>query len=320
MAKKRGLGRGLEALLGDINKKVDTERKAAPSLAMTSENNSATATMVGPKIEGDLRSLALNVIIAGKYQPRKAFAEDSIRELADSIRAQGVIQPIVVRTIAANQYEIVAGERRFRAAKVAGLDTIPALIRELPDEAAIAMALIENIQREDLNPIEEAVGLQRLIDEFEMTHQQVANAVGKSRTAVTNLLRLLGLQTDVRQMLETGKLEMGHARALLTLADASQITTAQTIADKALSVRDAEQLVKRIQNLQATNPHAANFHPKNIDPTTHELQTRIGSQLNATVLLQQNAKGQGKLVINYRNQPHLRELLQKMQLGSCMEI
>lgn len=290
MTKKRGLGRGLESLLSDISKKPTVNI----DLAADSTNG--------------LKQVELNKIQAGKYQPRRAFSEDSLNELADSIKAQGVIQPIVLRTIAEGRYEIVAGERRFRAAKLANLESIPAVVKELPDEAAIAIALIENIQREDLNPIEEGLSLQRLIDEFEMTHEQVANAVGKSRTAVSNLIRLIGLEGEVRELVELNYLQMGHARALLSLSGSQQIATAQTIVSKELSVRETEDLIRRLQNLKN-----ATHTKKEVDPALHEIQEQISSNLKAKVLLQQSAAGRGKIIIKYKNPDELNRLLEQLK-------
>ncbi len=288
MMKKRGLGRGLESLLSDISKKPNS------------------STDITTSVGGDLKQILLSAIQPGKYQPRRNFTEESLNELADSIRAQGVIQPIIVRTIAEDKYEIIAGERRFRAAKLAELKTIPAIIKELPDEAVIAMALIENIQREDLNPIEEALALQRLIDEFQMTHEQVAHAVGKSRTAISNGLRLLGLENEVRELVELNYLQMGHARALLAINGSQQIATAQTVVAKDLSVRETEDLIRRLQNLK----NATHIH-KDPDPAIYEIQHKLAAKLGAKVLVQQSAKGQGKIVIKYKNEVELRKLLER---------
>lgn len=289
MMKKRGLGRGLESLLSDISKKT------------------ANNTDVAAAVSGDLQQIALTAIQAGKYQPRRNFSEESLKELANSIRAQGVIQPIVVRTIAANKYEIVAGERRYRAAQLAELATIPAIIKELPDEAAIAIALIENLQREDLNPIEEALALQRLIDEFQMTHEQVANAVGKSRTAISNSLRLLGLVAEVRELLELNHLQMGHARALLAISGSQQFSAAQTVVAKNLSVRETEDLIRRLQNLK----NSINER-KDPDPAIYEIQHKISTKLGTKVIVQQSAKGRGKIVIKYKNEAELKRILEKL--------
>ena len=229
--KKRGLGRGLNALLGD----------AVPIEPVKNKNQ-------------DLQTLPIEFLQRGKFQPRKDMKPEALRELSDSIRSQGIIQPIVVRAIADDKYEIVAGERRWRAAQIVGLARIPALIKDVPDEAAVAMALIENIQREDLNPIEEAVAFSRLQKEFELTKQEVAKAVGKSRSAVTNIMRLMSLQSEVKKLLEHGDLEMGHARALLTLPEAEQLEVAHIVVAKGLSVRQTESLVRRLQRGVAGKP------------------------------------------------------------------
>lgn len=285
--KRRGLGRNLEALLGG-----------------SSYNNVSEAAQAA-----NLQQIPLKNIEKGKYQPRREFPQHALDELAKSIMAQGVIQPIVVRSIANNRYEIVAGERRFRAAKLAGLDDIPAIVRELPDEAAIAMALIENIQREDLNPIEEALALQRLINEFDMTHEQVANAVGKSRTAVSNLLRLLALTDDVKRLLEQGKLEMGHARCLLALNANDQLHAADIIIAKDLSVRETEHLVRR---LLAPKAPSGKQNSHELSPHLHAIQHELTQKLKTHVYLQQNAKGRGKLIIKYKNEQQLQEVLNKI--------
>jgi ParB family chromosome partitioning protein len=280
--KKRGLGRGLEALLSGS--------------ALPTEEPAGT----------DMRELPVDLLQPGKYQPRSDMHPESLEELANSIRAQGVVQPIVVRTInSTGQYEIIAGERRWRAAQMAGLHEIPALIRNVPDEAAIAMALIENIQREDLNPIEEAVALQRLIDEFEMTHQEAAGAVGRSRAAVSNLLRLLTLNSDVRKMLEQGDLEMGHARALLALDGEKQSQTARQVAAKGYSVRETEQLVRRL----STSPARTKKPAKSLDPDIKRLQDDLTEKLAAKVAFQHTARGNGKMVIHYNSLDELEGIL-----------
>lgn len=285
MAKKRGLGKSLDALLSYTNN--NTELK----LEETGEK---------------LSHLALDVIQRGKYQPRREIEPEALQELADSIRAQGIIQPIVVRPLDGfeNKYEIIAGERRWRAAKIAGLQEIPALIRPLSDESAIAIALIENIQRKDLNPIEEAIALQRLIEEFKMTHQQIADAVGKSRTAITNLLRLLSLSHEVKMLLEKNKLEMGHARALLPLPDMLQLKAAEMIVNKNLSVRETEELVKQLQNPKQRNSKQL------IDPNIRRLQENLSMQFKLPVIIQSQASGKGKLVIRYKNLAELDRLLE----------
>ena len=287
VVKKRGLGRGLEALLSG-------------STAPVAEESTGT----------DMREIPVDLLQPGKYQPRSDMHPESLEELANSIRAQGVVQPIVVRSINSDgQYEIIAGERRWRAAQMAGLHEIPAVVRNVPDEAAIAMALIENIQREDLNPIEEAVALQRLIDEFEMTHQEAAGAVGRSRAAVSNLLRLLTLNTDVRKMLEQGDLEMGHARALLALDGEKQSQTAREVAAKGYSVRETEQLVRRL----SAAPAKAKKSAKNLDPDIKRLQDDLTEKLAAKVAFQHTAKGNGKMVIHYNSLDELEGILKHIQ-------
>jgi ParB family chromosome partitioning protein len=230
--------------------------------------------------------------------------EEALEELAASIRNQGVMQPIVVRPISAEKYEIIAGERRWRATQMAGLDTIPAIVKPVGDEAAIAMSLIENIQRENLNPIEEAMALKRLQDEFELTQQEVADAVGKSRVTVTNLIRLIGLHIDVRRMLEHGDLEMGHARALLSLPDEQQTQVARTVAGKGLSVRQTEALVRRLMAGNSTQPAG-----KILDPDIKNLEDNLADKLGAKVMIQHSAKGKGKLVVKYNSLDELDGIL-----------
>ncbi len=287
--KKRGLGRGLDALLGT----------AAPKPAASQAESPAAPS------ENELRHLPVDLIQRGKYQPRKDMHPDALEDLASSIRAQGVVQPIVVRPIGGGRYEIIAGERRWRASQIAGQDTIPAVIRDVPDEAAIAMALIENIQRENLNPMEEANALQRLIDEFGMTHQQVADAVGRSRAAVSNLLRLLSLHPEVALLVEHGDLEMGHARALLGLPDAGQWEAARTVVAKGLSVRETEHLVRR---LLADKPAAA-APAQAVDPDIRSLQDDLSERLGARVKIDHGSRGKGKLVITYNNLDELDGIL-----------
>ncbi|NOX76149.1 MAG: ParB/RepB/Spo0J family partition protein [Gammaproteobacteria bacterium] len=285
--KKRGLGRGLDALLGGSVKSI-------------SDNSAGT----------DLREIPVDLLQPGKYQPRTDMHPESLEELASSIKAQGVVQPIVVRPLAGGKrYEIIAGERRWRAAQIAGLHDIPSVVRDVPDEAAIAMALIENIQRENLNPVEEAVALQRLIDEFDMTHQQAAEAVGRSRAAVSNLLRLLTLNDDVRKMLEHGDLEMGHARALLALDGDAQSQAAREVVAGGFTVRDTEQLVRRLGNTPAKTKKDA----KSVDPDIKRLQDELAQKLAAKVLFQHAAKGNGKLVIHYNNLDELDGILARIQ-------
>jgi ParB family chromosome partitioning protein len=291
MVKKRGLGKPLDALLiGSYAANADS----APTYQAT---------------DGSLCHLPVNIIQSGKYQPRRAMNDEALRELAASISTQGVIQPIVVRKIAGGRFEIVAGERRWRASQLAGLTEIPALVRDIPDEAAVAIALIENIQRESLNPIEESMAVSRLMEEFSMTHQEVADAVGKSRATVTNLLRLLGLKTEVKDMVEKGQLEMGHARALLPLPPELQQEVAEMIAAKGLSVRSTEELVRRAQ-LPAT--HAAD-RVKPIDPDIQRLQQELTQKLRLKVAIQCNPKGKGKLVIQYNNLVELDKILELLE-------
>jgi ParB family chromosome partitioning protein len=246
----------------------------------------------------------VDLVQRGKYQPRKDIDPESLQELADSIKAQGVMQPIVVRPISDRKYEIIAGERRWRATQLAGLDTIPAVIRDVPDEAAIAMALIENIQREDLNPIEEAAALQRLQQEFSLTQQEVADAVGKSRSTVANLLRLMSLQEDVRRLAEHGDLEMGHARALLGLEGGEQSHAAAQVVGKGMSVRQTEALVRHL--LEAKDKPAQN---KTLDPNIRHLQDDLSQRLGTRVQIQHSAKGKGKLVLTYSSLDELDGIL-----------
>ncbi len=285
-SKKRGLGRGLDQLLGIPSEKAGAA--AAESAA-----------------EGDLRNLPVDVIRKGRYQPRHEIAEEALQELADSIRAQGVVQPVVVRPLpeGGGHYELIAGERRWRAAQLAGLHEIPAVVREVPDQAAMAMGLIENIQREELNPIEEAAALHRLIEEFGLTHQETAEAVGRSRAAVSNLLRLLTLEPKVKQMLEAGALEMGHARALLSLDGAAQIKAAEEVAKRGLSVRETEQLVRRLLKPAEKKPS-----PK-VDPDIQRFAEELSEKLGAKVQIQHTPKGRGKLIIQYNSVDELDGIL-----------
>lgn len=287
--KKRGLGRGLDALLGG-NAVAGVQEQAANAP------------------QSELQQLPVEIIERGKYQPRRDMHPQSLEELAQSIKAQGVMQPIVVRPIGNGRYEIVAGERRWRATQQAGLDKIPALVRDIPDETAIALALIENIQREDLNPIEEAMALQRLQQEFELTQQQVADAVGKSRTAVTNLLRLISLPEDVKVMLSHGDLEMGHARALLGLPAEKQIEGARFIVARGLSVRQAEALVRQWLNEPSKKvAKVAN------DPDIKRLEQKLAERLGSPVAIKHNKKGKGELVIRYNSLDELQGVLKHIQ-------
>lgn len=289
MGKKRGLNRGLEALL-----------QGAGSLDVDLTQNKHDE-------KDGLQNLPIEWVQRGVYQPRRDMDPNALDELASSIRVHGIMQPIVVRTIGIDRYEIIAGERRWRAAQLAQLDSIPALIKEVPDEAAIAMALIENIQREDLNAIEEAFALQRLQNEFELTQQQVADAVGKSRSAIANLLRLLQLSEPVRLMLERGDLEMGHARSLLALEGDQQLVLAREVVAKGLSVRQTEELVRKAQQ----NPHEA--AKKTVSADTKNLQNRLSDALGAAVSVTQSAKGKGKLTIAYATLDQLDGIIARLE-------
>lgn len=296
MTKKRGLGRSLEALLTKPSSLLEE------STLVHHENNSN-----GSSPEERLAFLPLDQIQRGKYQPRRDMNPDSLQELAESIRAQGIIQPIVVRKLSdSSKYEIIAGERRWRASQLAGLSEIPAIIRDIPDEAAIAMALIENIQRESLNPIEEALALQQLIDEFSMTHQQVAEAVGKSRASITNILRLLSLNNEVKSMVESGQLEMGHARALLSLSHPLQAEAAKMIINQGLSVRQAEKLVRHLQA-----PPSSSLK-KPVDPDLKRLQDSLSTRLGLKVNIETHTHGKGKIIIHYSNLTEFDRLLAKL--------
>lgn len=254
-----------------------------------------------------LRDLPLDLITPGPYQPRSVFDTARLEELAKSIRQQGVIQPVVVRTTRENEYQLIAGERRWRAAQMAGVEKIPAIIRDVPDEIAIAMALVENIQRENLNPIEEATALKRLVEEFQMTHQEAGDAVGRSRSAVSNLLRLLELSVEVKELVDARHLEMGHARALLTLEPSLQAQAAREVVQKDFSVRQTEQLVRRMKNPPQKRTQV-------LDPDIKRLQDALAEKLCAKVKLTHNTDGKGKLVINYNSSDELDGILQQMGL------
>jgi ParB family chromosome partitioning protein len=287
------LGRGLDALLS-----ASATAEAASDAEPTSRDERTTD-------DAGLKHLPVDLVQRGRYQPRKDIEPESLQELADSIRVQGVMQPIVVRPISDERFEIIAGERRWRATQLAGLDTIPALVRDVPDEAAIAMALIENIQRENLNPIEEAVALQRLQQEFELTQQEVAEAVGKSRSTVANLLRLTTLEAEVRTLLEHGDLEMGHARALLGLTGSEQSAAARTVVARGMSVRQAEALVRKLINERDKPP----VQSRAIDPNIRQLQDDLSGKLGAKVQIQHSAKGKGKVVLSYNSLDELDGIL-----------
>jgi len=312
--KKKKLGKGLDALLGSALKKTQPEEHASTESIAAAIAAAPTIALADktPK-DGQLVKLPIEWLQRGKYQPRRDIDQEALQELANSIKAQGVMQPIVVRPVSnaekpAVRYEIIAGERRWRATQLAGLDTIPAVVREVGDDAAIAMALIENIQRENLNPIEEAVALQRLKDQFELTHQEVADAVGKSRVTVTNLLRLMSLTDEVRRMLERGDLEMGHARALLGLSENAQRDAAKSVADKGLSVRQTEALVRNIQQQPEANKTGKNAEPE-LSPDIRRLQTDLSEKIGVPVQVLHSNKGSGKLVLRYNSLDELDGIL-----------
>ena len=290
--KKRKLNRGLDALLGtDLTKK-------APA-------GTAEASTISPG-DGDLRQLPLEFLQRGKYQPRIDFDETALHELADSIKAQGVMQPIVVRSIGADRYEIVAGERRWRASQLAALDTIPAIVRDISDETAIAMALIENIQRENLNPLEEARALKRLQTEFDLSQQEVATAVGKSRPVIANLMRLLSLEREVSEMLEHGRIDAGHGKVLLALDGGDQVRAARKVVDSKLSVRQTEALVK------AMLAPAVDTAPQRKDPDIDRLERQLSERFGTKVVIE-NKNGRGKLVIQYSDLDVLDGILNRIQ-------
>ena len=302
MATKRpSLGRGLEALLGTASPAPSAESDAAPV----------------PRFDEELAKIPVDLLQRGRFQPRLDMRPESLQELADSIRAQGVVQPIIVRPVTAQRagepprYEIIAGERRWRAAQMAGLHDVPAVIRRVPDEAAMAMSLIENIQRENLNPLEEARALDRLIREFEMTHQTAADAVGRSRAAVSNLLRLLELAEEVKGLVETRQIEMGHARALLGLSvTRQQVEVAMLVAKKGLSVRETEALVRRLSEHKDDGSERT---PPRPDPNITRLEHDLADKLGAKVQLQHGTKGRGKLVIAYNSLDELDGILAHIQ-------
>ena len=294
--KKRGLGngRGLDALLGAVRQ--------------AKEEVSTAETLNTQQVGVSLLNVPLEQLQRGRYQPRKDMNATALQELADSIKTQGVMQPIVVRMLSDSSYEIVAGERRWRAAQMAGLDSIPAIIRQISDETAMAMALIENIQREDLNPMEQATAMHRFVEEFGLTHQQIAEAVGKARATVSNLLRLMALPRDVKTLLEHGDIEMGHARALLALPDNQQTEAAKLTVAKGFSVRQTESLVRSLLAAQdAPQPQ------KRIDPNVAQLQQNLMDTLGAAVQIDYNKKGQGKLIIRYNSFEELDGILAHIQ-------
>jgi ParB family chromosome partitioning protein len=283
-AKKRGLGRGLDALLGGVETASEPPNKGTPTT-----------------------TLPVDLIGRGRFQPRRNFDEDKLRELADSIAAQGVVQPVVVRPVENGRYELIAGERRWRAAQLAGLSDIPAVVREVDDQTAMAMGLIENIQRDDLNPLEEAQALHRLTDEFALTHQEAADAVGRSRASVSNLLRLLDLNPEVKALIDQRKLEMGHARALLALKGAAQSEAAAKVVAKGLSVRETEALVRKLSAVGEEAP--AKTKPAAEDPDVKRLLTDLSEKLGARVQLKQDKGGKGQLLIAYNSLDELDGIL-----------
>src|ERR1700756_5790403 len=288
VARKKGLGRGLEALLGgsaDITEAV--------------------------VIEGAPNVLPLSKLQAGKYQPRTRMDEGALQELAASIRAQGLMQPILVRPVSADKYEIIAGERRFRAARLAGLEEVPVLVRDVPDQAAAAMALIENIQREDLNPLEEAQGIQRLLDEFDFTHEQAAESVGRSRSAVSNLLRLLNLAVPVQTMLLAGDLDMGHARALLAVDAATQITLANQVVNRQMSVRETERLPSPPTKAAPAVKARANPHDGGRD--TRRLEEELSDLLAASVKIKLTRRGRGQVLVDFGDLDALEGILVRLR-------
>lgn len=281
MIKAKGLGRGLDALLNN------------------DEGGETRETLATARVEQ---------LQPGRFQPRTRMDEQSLNELAQSIRSQGLMQPILVRNAGSQRYEIIAGERRWRAAQIAGLAEVPVVVRDVADQAALAMALIENIQRENLNPLEEATGIQRLIDEFKLTHQEAADAVGRSRTGTTNLLRLLNLEPAVQQLLMEGRIDMGHARALLALEGTRQKELARKVDREGCSVRETEELVQAILNPKVKS---APSRPR-IDRDTARLQEEVSERLGTTVEIRAGKKGAGKLIVDYMSHAHLDELLGKL--------
>ena len=307
-AKKNRLGRGLDALLGDVNRQspVEPENNTESQSKPSPEANSRDAGQA--QLKSPYKEIPIDLLDTGSYQPRTHMDDQALEELAGSIKAQGLIQPILVRATTAGRYEILAGHRRWRASQRAGLERIPAVIKEVSDEAALAVALIENIQREDLNPIEEALGLKRLMDEFGLTHQEVATSIGRSRTAVTNLLRLLSLNPKVRDHLENGEIDMGHARALLSLEDTQQISIASVIIARSLSVRETEKKVRQLQN---STPKSRISHLSK-DADLLRLESELSDKLAARVNIMQGRK-KGKLVIEYHSLDELDGILKRIR-------
>ena len=296
--RKKRLSKDLDLLIGAVRStRPQTDTQAAPGESAGHESGDG------------LRQLPLEQLKRGKYQPRRDFDPSALEELASSIRHEGVMQPIVVRPVSGDQFEIIAGERRWRAAQLAGLDRIPAIVRDVSDDSAIAMALIENIQRENLNPIEEAQALRRLQVEFELSQQQVAERVGKSRSAIANLLRLLSLEQSVRELVETNQLDMGHAKVLLALEGPLQLKAAKQVLSGALSVRQTERLVKQL--LDAGSPPSKS--DTTLDPNIAALQRSLSERLGAAVAINHDPKGRGKLVISYTNLDELDGILGRIR-------
>jgi ParB family chromosome partitioning protein len=291
--KRQSLGKGLDALLG-IAEDIDANQELANAEQTLSD--------------GGLQQIPVEFLQRGEYQPRREFNTDSLQELADSIASQGMIQPIVVRELGQNKYEIIAGERRWRAAQLAGLDTVPAIVREISDQTTIAIALIENIQREDLNAIEESQALIRLQDEFNLTQQQIAEAVGKSRPAVTNLMRLAALHSMVQQQLERGDIELGHAKCLLALEGEAQVLAARTVASQGLTVRQTEALIKKMQS-----PSSQTQTKTTVNQDILNLQNQLSEKLGASVKIQHSSKGSGKLTICYNSVDELDGILNHLK-------
>jgi len=300
--KRQSLGKGLDALLGMGSDADFNDLDGLDGLDRLDSLDSLGNTNLA---DGQLRQLPVELLQRGKYQPRRDINAEALEELANSIRSQGIMQPLVVRQLADEQYEIIAGERRWRAAQQAGLDTVPVIIREVSDEAAIAMALIENIQREDLNAMEESLALQRLQQEFQLTQQQVADAVGKSRSAVTNLMRLTSLEIEVQRLLERGDLELGHAKCLLALDGPMQVNAARTVAGTSMTVRQTESLVKKLQSGDTAQPATEAENSPDIKRLEDDLSEKVG----VPVTIQHSAKGTGKLIFKYNSVDELDGIL-----------
>ncbi len=303
MKSKKGLGRGLDALLIGLRAEV-----------AETEYDEAEQEKDHQKLESEQKGfleIPISQLKPGRYQPRQEVLSANLESLAESIRAQGIIQPIVVRPLKDNQYEIIAGERRFRAAELAGLTAVPVIIKDVKDENVMAMALIENIQRENLNPIEEAIAYERLAKEFNLTHVQVAEAVGKSRTTVTNSLRLLSLGEDIKSMLMRGEIEVGHAKVILSLRAHQQTQIAQTVCQKGLSVRETERLVADL--LEDKSDSLPKIQQRPLDPDIRRLQNNLSDKLGATVLIQHGQQGKGKIVVQYNSLDELEGILEHIK-------